>query len=564
MAEERIHMPSTPRKHPNLISYATGTALDILFNKGGTVGVNFKSAPSSNLIRERWSKLSADLAISLAEVITDQILLDEIVAKEKRKTVLEALNRNKNLNSVTRLYLFQKSLSAESSIRTRDVYVNFPLLEKLEMAKNDSSLHRFINTYQLADEILRLDGDEIEKAFKLAYEIDQDVLNGLLKNNGSLAIILAEKCGISLRNHRLTTTPSLDTPNELIRFLVNNAADKRSYATRIARNYRDDLKTLLEIDDALIDLNSDYMLSIENIKILQQYGRINNIIEKIHNKYRLDDDAAEYLITNGIDELTKCLLAFRLSDPKRSAELLTYGNDLATGFQAAAQILERENRRWLRETAPFLSENQIVQALTLVPNLIELDYDTIQNFSDILKIEPADFVIKLPKEVFVKITSLPENTDCEKILSYTSGDQDLYDRAINLVLRYKDIPDNVKSQVADYILRSDDQQRIQNWLVKADLDTITQMLTKHRNSITRNVLKIRPHNLAEGLLHLVISDLKPSTNWGSVTQNDVLNAVMSRLNHLVGDDHHLWETVLGLYPTWSGSIDELVQASKNL
>ncbi|MFM7088249.1 MAG: hypothetical protein ACKOW9_01805 [Candidatus Paceibacterota bacterium] len=557
-------MPSSPKKHPNLISYAEGVALDILFSKGGNVSAHFKAAPSSDLLRERWSKLTADLAISLATVITDQELIDEILLKEKRKTVLEALNRNQNMHSCSRLYLLQRAFVLDNFMRVRDIFVNFPLLEKLEMARDDKDLRRYINTYNLAEEILQLEPQELERAFALAYEIDDDIVSGMIKVNGQVALDLITKHEIPLKNHNFASAPSVDTPVETIRTFLQNAGDRRSYAIRVARDYRYDLKKLIEIDDALVDLLNDYEMNLENVTTLVSNGKIKNVIDRIIAKYQVDDEVADYLLSSGVDELTRCILAFRYSDPKRSAELMVNGTQLSPCYQAAAQLLDRYSRRWLRDAAPFLTEKQIIDALQLVPDALELDDTTLTHFANLAGKKIDDYLLNLPKEVFLRITSLPSEVNFEKILLHMAKDHEAYDKVIYLALRHSEIPDSVKHAVASHVLRSEDQTRIQNWLSRSDLATIEEALKNHRSTITRNIFKLRPHNIPDGVIDLVISDLIPNTNWGMVTQHDILSAVMNRLKNLIGSEDHLWETVLALFPTWTGSVDALVQAARDL
>lgn len=98
-----------------LLPYASGEISTILFRASEEFSNHIINQPDSKAILAKWPSLSSDSACTLASSITDPDLLDTILIKERRKTVLRMIANNKALSLVSRAFLYQTSLITQDS-----------------------------------------------------------------------------------------------------------------------------------------------------------------------------------------------------------------------------------------------------------------------------------------------------------------------------------------------------------------------------------------------------------------------------------------------------------------
>ena len=129
----------SPRVASQMLSVAEGPAVDILFKQAQELYF-LKDSPSDDLVLNQWPRLDSDSAIVLARAIKNSSVLDTILLKEKRITVLRTIAGNNFLSEVSRLYLFQVGLIRSDRDLTFAAAKGFGVNSIMEMVKNDKSV----------------------------------------------------------------------------------------------------------------------------------------------------------------------------------------------------------------------------------------------------------------------------------------------------------------------------------------------------------------------------------------------------------------------------------------
>jgi hypothetical protein len=554
-------MSTSSNTAARLIEYAPAPAVDLLFAKIGNESIRFRTAPSSHLVRERWSTVSADLAISLIGAITDPELLDFIAAKEKRKTVRSALVSNRHLHPVTRLYFLQEGLRARDWDLLHTVMGNMAASDQIEYISEDDTLNRYIRNRNLGKALIEMKSDEeLVRSLQTVDATRFNLVETMLAEDVDRAFRCFEAAGLSIEGHQLNRCPNGAT-NEQIRTLIATSRSRAEFMTTVASELP--IQRLIEIDPTLLDrlASARCDLTPENAELLISHGRLDVVLELVR-QHRLDEDTAEILAAAVSDVADRLKISMVHPNDEHAAALV---NDPAAFGAAATEISSRDFLRWVLRVAPFIGVDATVTLIDARRGDLDIDGSTFGKLLDIFGLSSDEFFDKLPDELLGHLSGFRalENPAklLERVISLPAG------VALNIALGLsapfrRDLATELLS--AKIIFAHGEDAHKGAWLESATRPALEAVLDEHGTMLTSLVMRYRRVTMREEWADLLMPLMAPKGGWGAVNGSEMMKLAMATLASEIGDDTHLWETVLGLFHDWSGTLPELVSAARAL
>lgn len=554
-------MSTSSNTAARLIEHAPAAAVDLLFAKIGNESIRFGTAPSSNLVRERWSTVSADLAISLISAITDPELLDFIASKEKRKTVRSALASNRHLHPVTRLYFLQEGLRAHDWDLLYVVMGNMPASDQVEYILEDDTLNRYVRNRNLGKALIEMKSDaELIRSLQSVDPSRFSLVETMLSEDVNRAFRCFEAAGRSIEGHTLNRCPNGAT-NEQIRTLIATSRSRVEFMTIVAAELP--IQRLIEIDPALLDRLAETRcdLSPENAELLISYGRLDVVLELVR-QHRLDEDTAQILaaaVSNVPDRLKISLVH---PNDEHAAALVT--DPYAFGA-AATEISSRDFLRWVLRVAPFIGLDATVAMISARSGGLDIDGASFGKLLEIFGLSSDELFDKLPDQMLGLLSGFSALNNPARLLERVINLP--ADVALKIALGCSaPYPRDLATEIlsAKIIFAHGEDSHKGGWLESATRPALEAVIAEHGVMLSTLVMRYRRISMRAEWADLLMPLMAPKGGWGSVNGSEMMRLAMATLTSEIGDDPQLWETALGLFHDWSGTLPELAAAARAL
>ena len=544
-----------------LIEHAPQTAVDLLFAKIRNESVRFGVAPSSELIRERWSTVSADLAISLVNVITDAALLDFILLKEKRKTVRAAISANTHLHPVSRLFLLQEGLRSKDWDLISNVMRYMPVDDRIAYAIADDRLQRYVNDRDLGKAIAALETDEeLVTALRSLGTARTNILDAIISIDADRAMRCLAAAEITLERHGLHRCPT-PASNETIRTLIATAGDRRDFEVAVASTF--DVDRLADIDPSLLNLLTETRLPLttESVAQLLAHGKLDIAISLVR-KQHLDEPTAQLLAGAAVTDAQRFTISLHHPSDKLAAALV---NDPVVFGRSSNQLNSGEFFNWVLRIAPFLGVEATMQLIEARSAERAIDGRTYRRLMEAFGFTSDELIAAMPDSLLSDISGLEAPAEPVALLNRALKvpGPAAYRLALQLAAPF---PRTLELELltAKIIFAEGDESAISDWLRHAPRPAVEAVLAEHGQALASTVLRNRRHSVSDEWADLLVPLLAPSSGWGYVPDRELTRRAMLALTEMIGADTGLWETTLGLYQEWTGTLADLVAAARAL
>lgn len=548
-----------------LLPYAKGPALDLLFRRVRDGDIRMTDAPSSALVRERWTQLSASMAISIVKAITDTELLDYIAAREKRKTVRAVIVSNEHLHPVTRMYYLQEGLRGSDWDLIRGSLRHATSDELLGYIAGDSSLGDQVHSSAVASALLGSENLETVRAAvaKMSRGGFLSYVDYMFSQDSAKTFALLETLGMSTEGHHFHRVFDKGSVSiELMRHLLATSGDTQRFSELIAYSLSNDIEQLVQVNPEMLDLveTRRLELSVENAEVFIKNGKISRFLHHCRERGQVSEELGDLIgrsVTTEKDRVSIALL--HPVDASAAALIGEYEN-----FAATAKEFTRANDyvRWVRRVAPHVGLPAVVELLR-GSNPATLNRALIEALAESFERSVDDIVASLPDEVLASVDSLPPVSDRLALMNRAAGIEGASQHIALCVLDMEGNDPRVESVAINILIDNNNYPGVARWLKSASEEQVATLLP-HRAAFLAEAFKDRSVRRSASWCGLIIGSIAPVEGWGAMVSSDITSSAMKHLNALVGDDAKLWETVLGLFETWTGTLDSLVDAAKTL
>ena len=558
-----------------LLPYASSEVSTLLFKACEEFLNPITNQPDSNVILSKWSSLSSESACTVAGSITDPDLLDKILLKERRKTVLRVIASNLALSLVSRTYLYQISLITNDSDLKAYVLNNMPNEIFVEMATNDNLLRSSTNTNMVLQKIS--DANNIELTIKFLATQEPDYIVNLIPYNIGLVLAVGKKMnfdfsGKEIRTSRYGGRANVKTPNiEEIKdlyTLLNNSRYNDFFIDLLESN----LEKLALVSSKLVaaSIKRLHVYSIADVKVCIELNLLEHLAE---NSQPEDSSAAELLLSNIPLELAGKTI---LEHPDPEKAILWALKD----FPAFLEMGKANNR----SLTSFINRNFKKLGLVKFWQLVRIldDKEISTNFYELAIKEgftSAEFISSIPTDLLPTFKSLPSEFDFLTFLERVENEIDLGGRKKPIEVVLSSIGrsyarDEEKEETVDV-------KAVKMLFADGHKNSLLEILNKGRISEKANKLigdyirndsemlslagsvlsNHRNNNIIVNLIDLI----SPANGWVSLTRNpDVAQAAYNYLESNLSGNLQSWETTLTLFDDWTGTLPALVLAAKNI
>lgn len=557
-----------PATAQRLLAHVRGQALDILFKDVRDIPRGLSSIPSSDLIRSRWSSLSASAAAQLAATIDDTDLLDYLADREKRITVRRELAGNRNLSEATRLYFLQEGLRLHDREVIAEALCKFSPTVLLVMLSQDEALRRYSNDRLLGNQIAD-SGDSslliaIDEAFGRSYL--ESLLVNMVSNNPTSTLKLIAECGLEgLRlRHAYRRINLADDDVENHRLLLT-LIDDPEYRKDLALSFAEQPKELAAISPELLPLMltgktkiDDLMVAVFSEHDMSAYLLAND------NPQFATAEAADELYALARTEMERHRVIAAHPDYTRAVSLIDDDQALADNLQ---EILggSRAVDWCLSHAAAF----GIDRMWSLVGRLHEvtLSERSLTSLATSLAMTNDDVIDTVPVNLMARARSLPTFERHQNLLARVSSDDEAHRTTATALLAMNGVKAQTALEAVRYLLAAGGPQVLgvlAEWLRRADEAPEIRSFLKEDPDIINALIKENPRLLSSDWAVGMVDVLTPPYGWGSVSNDRVIAAAMEHLHGLVGDERPVWESILTLWDQWSGSLASLAETSRRM
>jgi hypothetical protein len=556
-------MPVAPHLARWLLPYAGATARDVLFR---TIDQYPETdhAPSTELVKARWSEMNAQSAINLAQATDDPVLLDFIASKDKRKTVRLAVAGNTRLHPVTRLYFFQEARRSDDHDLLRSVIKSMSPEEILSYFVNDESLQMRIGQRPLTHALLSSSDTELVSLALQTLEQDASVFHNMLSVDTDKALALFDTHGIELNSLTIRRWPaSADASPASVRKILDVVSPDRSgslvedflSSRSITHEY------IASIDMALYDTYIGLIsrVEVEDVNAAVTCGFARKLFVAVEKGARVANDAAALMALHVSSDAERVTLAFACTDDAVSASLVT---NPALFTEASAAMNSESYLRFVCRVAPFLHAD-VVYALMNGQTRHTVNSSRAASIAMLLGVHVNDLLERLPIETVYTLEHLPEGCDARRYLDWVSAaNEDRGLIAATLILKERDCSDALQQRAFGMLLAKPDHPGVAQWILDGHDELVKPFLITHRATLVEIFQKYgnKPHRVS--WLPLVIDQLTPIGGWSTLLQGHVMvEAAMVHLTRRIGDDQATWEIVLSLLQDWTGTLDDLMDSA---
>lgn len=549
-----------------LIGHAKGVAVDLLFPHVLHIEQTLTTQPSNDLVVNRWPSLPATTAATLARSLTDTETLDRVAAKEKRKTVRLELASNPNLHPVTRLFYIQEAARTHDHDLTRAALAGMGPLELLEYVTAEDPVARYVRFDNVARRIVKSDDVDSFREYtsRLTPHDVASFYESALQVDPVATLNLMQQVGV--RPNRLELGRYVQIPAGNIdawRYLYG--IDPESVGPQVHRAFRDNPELLSEIDPSLVaGLLGSRRYDLSTVKTLVAHGLQERLMA---DKPRLDSEAADWLIEHTDEARTRTLVMLNHPDPAHSVQFIEDHIGFATTLSGSAELKAALN--WLVQAASALGVRRSIDMLNVLLSTEEnagqyVHKDMINTLANRCSVSPDEFVAALDDDLFARISSLPELNDPTSVLDRAErlgGGLDVV--VAESVLGHRSGDVQVQLRCVEIALSANRMDAMISWLVRSDDDMVRPVVQRHRSTLA-GLVAVNRDLQRSSWAHELVDLVLPVGGWGSVRSSVLLTAAMDYLHRSIGEDRKVWEAVLVLFETWTGSLDDLVETARHL
>jgi hypothetical protein len=558
-----------------LLPYASGEISTILFRASEEFSNHIINQPDSKAILAKWPSLSSDSACTLASSITDPDLLDTILIKERRKTVLRMIANNKALSLVSRAFLYQTSLITQDSDLRSYVLKEMPAKYFVEMVTNDQLVRSSTNNSLTLQKIS--EAEDVNLTIKFLETQEPNYLLQLITYNVGLVLKVGKKMNfdfsgkefrVNRYGNRSNDKPISAKEVKELYHLVNNPRYDEFFIDLLGG----DIDILSTISEKLVitALKNLHTYGAKEVQICEDLG----ILEHLANNSQPDDETAAELLLTKIDpaKAGKTIL----EHPNQELAIKWALKDFDSFLK-----MEKINTRSLNS---FIVRNIKELGLEKFWQLYKLtgEKDISANFYDHVLREgysEKSFVASIPNDLLEKLMSLPSEFDFISFLDRVSHELSYDRRRISIAVVMDSMGRSYsRSQLKE---QETDVKAIKMLHADGHKDFLLELLNKGRLSEEATTLigeyirsdkemlakacSILNNSRNNDLIVSLVDMIAPPNGWSSLTRSpDVAHAAYLYLESQLKEDISAWETALTLFDDWTGNLPALASAAKTI
>lgn len=558
-----------------LLPYASGEISTILFRASEEFSNHIINQPDSKAILAKWPSLSSDSACTLASSITDPDLLDTILIKERRKTVLRMIANNKALSLVSRAFLYQTSLITQDSDLRSYVLKEMPAKYFVEMVTNDQLVRSSTNNSLILQKIS--EAEDVNLTIKFLETQEPNYLLQLITYNVGLVLKVGKKMNfdfsgkefrVNRYGNRSNDKPISAKEVKELYHLVNNPRYDEFFIDLLGG----DIDILSTISEKLVitALKNLHTYGAKEVQICEDLG----ILEHLANNSQPDDETAAELLLMKIDpaKAGKTIL----EHPNQELAIKWALKDFDSFLK-----MEKINTRSLNS---FIVRNIKELGLEKYWQLYKLtgEKDISANFYDHVLREGYSekaFVASIPNDLLEKLISLPSEFDFISFLDRVSHELSYDRRRISIAVVMDSMGRSYsRSQLKE---QETDVKAIKMLHADGHKDFLLELLNKGRLSEEATTLigeyirsdkemlakacSILNNSRNNDLIVSLVDMIAPPNGWSSLTRSpDVAHAAYLYLESQLKEDISAWETALTLFDDWTGNLPALASAAKTI
>jgi hypothetical protein len=549
----------TPSVATQLQPHLTGVALDLVFASAHEF--NGKSQPSAALVRSKYSSLNAESATALVRVLTDTDLIDFVASKEKRKTVRTALACNPNLHPVTRLFLLQEGLRVADWDIIRATTDNMPSDMLLETWLGDPEIRsRYIRDRTVLAALLSTENlDLATRVLSTAKSDNSYFITGLFEENTDRTMKLLDRIGYDLNSlpFRDLKFSSDAGASVVTRILEISGSYRQTLTRRLVETHTGDLAFFEFVDPKLLTLaiQASHRQSESDVEVIVRNGLVPELLNAA--LLRISSSTADTLMSVPLGVRDRALLALLHPDFTQAAKLVERPDII---IELLAENERIQPNRFVVGVSPYLPSETVY---ALLPAMVSISVMNLVELSRNMKVSVDTLLATFPPEVLLQIDSIPAHADRHQYLARarTLGNDHLCRTALSLSSE-TDLCNDMLRELVEILSTNNYQQNLSELLIRMDHELATELVPTYREHFVHAYLDSGRNRYRAEWVDLIIDEIRPSTGWAHL--NHLTAPAVQYLTTLIGDDSALWETVLGLYENWTGTLDELVEASRNL
>jgi hypothetical protein len=188
--------------------------------------------------------------------------------------------------------------------------------------------------------------------------------------------------------------------------------------------------------------------------------------------------------------------------------------------------------------------------------------DLIEGIARKVNVSNDIVVDALPDDLLANARSLPQLDSPRQLLNRLRGKEFETVIAGAVLLSNPDDQDLVLYCV-NILLGQFRHGVVKEYLSRCTADQIRPLIEQHREVLVDYLSSDKDLLRSDWSVQL-IDLLAPRGGWGSITYSHLTVAAMNLLRDLIGEDRRVWEAALVLYEGWTGTLDDLVNASRTI
>ncbi len=552
-----------------LLPHASGWALDLLFTSAATLDYGISAQPSAPVVLARWSTLNAEDACTVAVSIVDDRLLDDIVGRERRKSVRRALASNPHLHPATRLHLLQHGLVTADEELVSNALGSASHEEAITMFRNDPSLPFAENV--LAEHIAG--NRDLDDAAHVVSLTGNEIIATVARYDIMFAIDLCERVGTTLQQlgRRLNVRRILDdtefTTNDFRRIIT--AVGEEQGIPYVATFLGDDYDRMLEVDHLLA------RHALGRLDVVDANVASFCVTHGLVDALKLDDVTFETGAFGVLfaDDAWRGVPALLLHHPDRD-EVLGMIDDL---YVVLAAVVASGNAtlagEWLASLADRFTP-EVFWSLVMSSG-VTIDRRVAQAFAN--RDAARALFTGIAERALEQVESLPDGVDLLGLAAHAENlTSESRARVATLLLqahRMQDVDVNdieaVVEAAIDIMVDTFDDDRLTRWLAAGSVsrptnEEINAFTTRHPYVAARLANQPGVFGRCLKASQVIVERMRPTVGWGAAIAQDGAEEVYTMLAVLIGEEAGLWEPVLGLLDGWTSTLTELVEAARRL
>lgn len=546
-----------------LLSVATGPAVDLLFKKLSNFERGILEPPSSGLVLDKWRKLSAESASTLATSLKDPDLIDSLLYREKRKTVRRAFASNRNLSRVSRLFLFQSALSSDDYDLAKETLSGFEVEEILIMLKEDSNINRFSNQDLLINSGLLDLSDERVKSYISSIDtrsFEILVNKAIVKNfsYGLRLLRLGEVTNFKYSSYTRYDFQNLDLKmaEEFLNFLAK--PDRNAFLSTCWEK-RPEIFFSLKDENKEQFLTSLREISPETLKLFNNTLTLSEVILKNKPVFsNIGDAEARLLFSPQVALSARVYCALCLPE---KASVFFENNELETLFQISLKEEPLMLAKWLEEQNGAISLEDFIVCSENLPKKC-LNNRFLAKGAKIYNITVEDLILKLSDCALANLESFPKLDNYEKVFARLESVTNL-----NLPSFYEQVLDRSETgslfsfSVAQKLVDLD-PDRLTSWLGSLENSEETKVFLENNKKSLLPIVEKSVRLMNKDWAPLFVEEITLRNGLYSINSETVLKAIFDYLDLSWGKDSQYWESGIGLLGSWDGSVSDLAKAVK--